>query len=53
MHTPSPCQIVVRAIRRINDDTLAEDHDKFSIDQGFVDVDMMIEQYGSFLNLIC
>ena len=39
-------QISVRALRRIKDDALAEDLDRFYVDQGCVDVDIMIEQYG-------
>ena len=33
------------ALRRIKDDALAEDLDKFNIDQGWLDVDIMIEQF--------
>ena len=36
-------QIAVRALRRIKDDALAEDLDRFNVDQGCVDVDIMIE----------
>ena len=41
-------QIAVRALRRIKDDALAEDLDRFN-DQGCVDVDIMIEQYDKYL----
>ena len=33
-------QITVRALRRIKDDALAEDLDRFYVDQGCVDVDI-------------
>ena len=38
-------QIAVRALHRIKDDALAEDLDRFHVDQGCVNVDIMIEQY--------
>ena len=38
-------QIAVRALCRMKDDALAEDLDKFNVDQRCVDVDIMIEQY--------
>ena len=38
-------QVTVRALRRIKDDALAEDLDRFYVDQGCVDVDIIIEQY--------
>ena len=43
-------QLAVRAIRRIKDDALAEDLDRFNVDQGCVDVDTMIEQYDKYLS---
>ena len=43
-------QIAVRAIRRIKDDAIVKDLDKFSIDQGCVDVDTMVEMYDRFLS---
>ena len=43
-------QITVRALRRIKDDTLAEDLDRFYVDQGCVDVDIIIEQYDKYLS---
>ena len=43
-------QISVRALRRIKDDALAEDLDRFNVDQGCVDVDIMIEQYDKYLS---
>ena len=43
-------QIAVRALRRIKDDALAEDMDKFNVDQRCVDVDIMIEQYNKYLS---
>ena len=42
-------QIAVRALRRIKDDALEEDLDRFYVDQGCVDVDIMIEQYDKYL----
>ena len=42
--------IAVRALRRIKDDALAEDLDRFNVDQGCVDVDIMIEQYDKYLS---
>ena len=38
------------ALRRIKDDALAEDLDRFNVDQGCVDVDIMIEQYDKYLS---
>ena len=43
-------QISVRAIRRIKDDAIVKDLDKFSIDQRCVDVDTMVEMYERFLS---
>ena len=43
-------QISVRALRRIKDDALAEDLDRFNVDQGCVDVDIMIEQYVKYIS---
>ena len=43
-------QIVVREIRRIKDDAIVKDLDKFSIDQRCVDVDTMVEMYERFLS---
>ena len=43
-------QITVRALRRIKDDALAEDLDRFYVDQGCVDVDIIIEQYDKYLS---
>ena len=43
-------QIAVRAIRRIKDDAVVKDLDKFSIDQRCVDVDTMVEMYDRFLS---
>ena len=43
-------QITVRALRRINDNAFAEDPDRFNVDQGCVDVDIMIEQYDKYLS---
>ena len=43
-------QIAVRAIRRIKDDTIDKDLDKFNIDQRCVDVDTMVEMYDRFLS---
>ena len=40
----------VRALRRIQGDVLAEDLDRFNVDQGCVDVDIMIEQYDKYLS---
>ena len=37
-------------LRRIQDDALAEDLDRFNVDQGCVDVDIMIEQYDKYLS---
>ena len=35
---------------RIKDDALAEDLDRFNVDQGCVNVDIMIEQYDKYLS---
>ena len=43
-------QISVRAIRRIKDEAIDKDLDKFSIDQWCVDVDTMVEKYDQFLS---
>ena len=43
-------QISVRAIRRIKDDAIVKDPDKFSIDQRCVDVDTMVEMCDRFLS---
>ena len=43
-------KITVRALRRIKDDALAEDLDRFYVDQGCVDVDIIIEQYDTYLS---
>ena len=37
-------------VRRIKDDALAEDLDRFYVDQGCVDVDIIIEQYDKYLS---
>ena len=52
MYTPpsSSKQISVRVLRRIKDDALAEDLDRFNVDHGCVDVDIMIEQYDKYLS---
>ena len=52
MYTPpaSSKQIAVRALRRIKDVALAEDLDRFNVDQGCVNVDIMIEQYDKYLS---
>ena len=42
-------QTAVRAIRRIKDDAIVKDLDKFSIDQRCVDVDTMVEMYERFV----
>ena len=42
-------QITVRALRRIKDDALAEDLDRFYVDQRCVDVDIIIKQYDKYL----
>ena len=42
-------QIAFRALRRIKDDALDDDLDKFNYDQGCVDVDIIIEQYSTFI----
>ena len=49
-HHPVWKQIAVRAIRRIKDDAIVKDLDKFSIDQRCVDVDTMVEMYDRFLS---
>ena len=41
---------MVRALRRIKDDTLAKDLDRFNVDQGCVNVDIMIEQYDKYVS---
>ena len=41
MHTPYPVRKQI-AIRRVQDDALVEDLDKFSINRGCVDVDIMV-----------
>ena len=46
--TPVRKQISVRAIRRIKDDAIVKDLDKFSIDQRCVDVDTMVGMYDRF-----
>ena len=43
-------QISVRAIRRIKDDAIVKDLDKFSIDQRCVEVNTMVEMYDRFLS---
>ena len=43
-------QIAVRALRRIKDDALTEDLDRFNVDQGCVNVDTMIEPYDKYLS---
>ena len=43
-------KIAVKAHRRIKDEALAEDLDRFNVDQGCVDVDIMIEQYDKYLS---
>ena len=43
-------QIVVRALHRIKDDVLAEDLDRFNVDQGCVNVDIMIEQHDTYVS---
>ena len=43
-------QIAVRALRRITDDALAEDLDRFKVDQVCVNVDIIIEQYDKYLS---
>ena len=37
-----------QTVRWITDDALVEDFDKFSIDQGYVEVDAMVENYKQF-----
>ena len=51
MYTPpfSSKQIAVRSLRRIKDDALAEGLDRFNVDQGCVNVDIIIEQYDKYL----
>ena len=46
---PARKQITVRALRRIKDDAIAEDLDRFNVNQVCVDVDIMIEQYDKYL----
>ena len=36
--------------RRIKDDVLAEDLDRFNVDQGCGNVDILIEQYDKYLS---
>ena len=43
-------QIAVRALCQIKDDALAEDLDRFNVDQGCVNMDIMIEQYDKYLS---
>ena len=43
-------QIAIRAIRRIKDDAIVKDLDKFSIDERCVEVDTMVEMYDRFLS---
>ena len=43
-------QITVRVLRWIKDDALAEDLDRFNVDQGCVDVDIIIEQYDKYFS---
>ena len=43
-------QIAVRALRLIKDDALAEELDRFKVDQECVHVDIMIEQYDKYLS---
>ena len=52
MYTPHPVrkQIAVRVLRQIKDYALAEDLDRFNVEQGSVDVDIMIEQYDKYLS---
>ena len=47
---PVRIQITVRALRRIKDDALTEDLDRFNVDQGYVNVDIMIEHYDKYLS---
>ena len=42
-------QIAVRALRRIKDDALAEDLDRFNVDQGCVDMDIMNSMISIYL----
>ena len=37
--------MAVKSFRRLNEDGLVEDLDKFSIDQACVDVDIMLENF--------
>ena len=52
MYMPHPVrkQKTARALRRIKGDALAEDLGRFNVDQGCVDVDIMIEQYDKYLS---
>ena len=50
VYAPIRKQITVRALRRIKGDALAEDLDRFNVDQGRVHVDIMIEQYDMYLS---
>ena len=43
-------QISVLTIRRIKDDAIVKDLDKFSIDQRCANVDTMVEMYDQFLS---
>ena len=46
----APIQFENRALRRIKDDALAEDLERFNVDQGCVDVYIIIEQYDKYLS---
>ena len=50
LHASLQKQIAVKALHQIKDDALAEDLDRFNVDQGCVDVDIMIEQYDKYLS---
>ena len=52
MYTPpsSPEQISIRSRRRIQDDALAEDLDRLKVDQGCVNVDIIIEPYDQYVS---
>ena len=43
-------QICIRALRRIKDDALDEDLERVNVDQGCVDVYIMIEQYDKYVS---
>ena len=47
---PVQKQIAIRALRPIKDDALAEDLDMFNVDQGCVNVVILIEQYDKYLS---